>query len=131
MERLALCQCARSPDLAFRARSDLVERTPADAACPTGMAHDREADHTDAVETATAFRCFGEREVRVPLGHEDVVDAVVDAASPAQAEDVPVVDERGFFNRQHEDPRFAGALDDAERVDVRAVLDAGREAPRA
>ena len=33
-------------------------------------------------------------------------------------------------DRQHEDPRLAGALDDAQRVNVRGVLDSGREAPR-
>ena len=35
-----------------------------------------------------------------------------------------------FADWQHEDARFAGALDDAQRMNVRGVLDPGREAPR-
>ena len=71
------------------------------------------------------------REVRVRLGHEHVVDRVVDAARRAQADHVPVVDELALLDGQHEDARLVRALDEAERVDVRAVLDARREAPRA
>ena len=34
-----------------------------------------------------------------------------------------------LLDRQHEDPRLAGALDDAQRMNVRGVLDSRREAP--
>src|SRR5690606_40463037 len=40
------------------------------------------------------------------------------------------LDELRVAYRQHEDARLARRLDDAERVNVRAVLDAGRKAPR-
>ena len=68
--------------------------------------------------------------MRIALRHEDRVDPVVDASRRAQSEHIPVVDERCLLDRQHEDARLARALDHAERVNVRAVLDAGREAPR-
>jgi hypothetical protein len=67
----------------------------------------------------------------VRVRHERFVDLVVDAAGRAQAHHVPVVDQLHLLDRQHEDPRLAGALDDAESVDVGTVLDAGGEAPRA
>jgi hypothetical protein len=94
------------------------------------VAHDREADDADVIETAAALRRFDERRMRVALGHEYVVDPVVDAAGGAQPEDIPIVDERGALDRQHEDARVVRALHQTERVDVRAVLDSGREAPR-
>ena len=68
--------------------------------------------------------------MRIRVRHEHVVDLVVDAARRAQTHHVPVVDQLHLLDRQHEDPRLAGALDDPERVNVRAVLDARREAPR-
>jgi len=69
--------------------------------------------------------------MRVRLGHVDVVDRVVDAAGRAQAEHVPIVDEGRLADGQHEDARLARVSDDAEGVNVRRVLDAGGEAPRA
>ena len=66
----------------------------------------------------------------VTLRHEDRVDPVVDASRRAQSENVPVVDQRCLLDRQHEDAGLARALDHAEGVDVRPMLDAGRKTPR-
>ena len=70
------------------------------------------------------------REMRVRLRHEHVAGLVVDAAGRTQTQHVPVVDERRLADWKHEDPRFTGALDDAQRVNVGGVLDPRREAPR-
>ena len=63
-------------------------------------------------------------EVGEALRHVDVLDHVVDAAGGPQAEDVPVVDQLRLLDRQHEDARLAGVLDDSQGVDPLGVLDA-------
>src|SRR6476661_5795962 len=95
------------------------------------MRHGGEPDDAERVESSASERRFRHREVRIRIRHEDVVDRVVDAASRAETEDVPVVDERRAAHRQHADAGLAGGTDDAERMDVGRVLDAGSEAPGA
>src|SRR5262245_37065984 len=114
MERLAGGERSRSPHLALRGRGDLVETASADAACPARVADDREADDADVIETAAALRRVDERGMRVALGHEHVVDAVVDAACGAEAEHIPIVDERDAFDWQHEDARVVSTLHQTE-----------------
>jgi hypothetical protein len=90
-----------------------------------------DVDDPEAVEVAAALGLLDDREVREVLGDEDGVDRVVDAPGGAQPEHVPVVDQRGLLDGQHEDARLAGALHHTQRVDEAGVLDGGGEAPGA
>src|SRR3954470_17440308 len=95
------------------------------------MRHRGEPDDAERVESSASERRFGHREMRIGIRHEDAVDRVVDTAGGAEAEDVPVVDERRAAHGQHEDAWLAGGRDDAERMDMARVPDSRREAPRA
>src|SRR3954470_3958131 len=94
------------------------------------MGQRRESDDAERVQRTAASGHVGDREMCECLRHEDVVDGVVDAAGGAKAEYVPVLDQVRFTHGYHKDARLARGLDDAQRVDMGAVLDTGGEAPR-
>ena len=126
---VAARQRAAAADAGPHLGRELVEHAAADAGRPPGVAQDGEADDAERVQAAAAPRRLGGGDVRERLGHEHVVDAVVDAAGRAQPQHVPVVDQRGLRHREHEDPRFARVRHHAQGVDVARVLDSRREAP--
>ena len=130
LERGAVGLRSRAAGLALHQAGELVEQSSADTHRPATVAGDSEADDPEAVEAAAALGHRGDREVAPAIGHEHVLHRVVDAARAAQAHHVPVVDQVDLFDRRDEDPRLAGLLDDAQRVNVRRVLQSGAEAPR-
>ena len=93
------------------------------------------ADHcktgdTDGVERAAALRFFRSGKMRIGFGHKYGVDPVIDAACASQPQYIPVIDQRRLRDWQNKDARFPSAFDDAERVDMRCMLDTGSKAPR-
>ena len=112
----ALARALRAGPAATTAHliGELVKQPPADPARPGGVAHRGEAGDAQRVEDAASPRHLGAGHMCVALRHDDVVDAVVDAAGPAQPHDVPVVDEHRLFHRRHEDACLAGPVDDSE-----------------
>ena len=131
LERGAVDLAARPTRLLLGHLGEFVEHAPPDAESPTRVALLGESDDADVVGGAAALGVLRHGEVRPTVGHVHVVERVVDRAGAAQAEHVPVVDQRGLLHRHDEDARLARALDDRERVDVGAVLEARGEAPRA
>ena len=125
---------ARPPRGRVDQRQQLVEDAPPEAQREAGVAQGRHADDADAVKAAALARLERVGRVREFLGHEDVVEPVIDAARAVQTEHVPVAEELRVLRRHDEGERALrrAVLDrDAAGVEIFGVQDAAAIAPAA